>query len=137
MLQTKLDYLVLLPNFLAYFGTAVVLTAAFLVLYTAMTPVKEWSEIKAGNSAAALSLSGALLGFALALGSVISNSQSLLDMAAWGLVALVVQLVVFGVVRLGNAGLVRRIGEGSLAHGILLATASVSAGILNAASMTY
>jgi putative membrane protein len=137
MLQTKLDYLVLLPNFLAYFGTAAVLTVAFLVLYTAMTPVKEWSEIKAGNSAAALSLSGALLGFALALGSVISNSQSLLDMAAWGLVALVVQLVVFGVVRLGKPDLVRRIGEGSLAHGILLATASVSAGILNAASMTY
>lgn len=137
MLQPKLDYLVLLPNFLAYFGTAAVLTAAFLVLYTAMTPVKEWSEIKAGNAAAALSLSGALLGFALALASVITHSQSLLDMTAWGLVALVVQLVVFGVVRLGKPDLVRRIGEGSLAHGILLAAASVSAGILNAASMTY
>ncbi len=137
MLQSKLDYLVLLPNFLAYFGSAAGLTALFLVLYTAITPIAEWSLIRAGNAAAAVSLSGAMLGFALALASVIKNSQSLVDMVAWGAVALVVQLLVFALVRLGKADLVRRIGDGSMAHAILLASASVTAGILNAACMTY
>jgi putative membrane protein len=137
VLAQKFDYLVLLPSFLAYFGTALALTGVFLLLYTLVTPVREFTEIRRGNTAAAVSLSGALIGFAIALGSVISHSGSLIDMAAWGLIALLAQLLTYAAVRLAKPDLVARIGDGSLSHAILLASASVAVGLLNAACMTY
>jgi putative membrane protein len=137
MLAQKFDYLVLLPSFLAYFGTALALTALFLAAYTMVTPVREFAEIRRGNAAAAVSLSGALIGFAIALGSVISHSGSLIDMAAWGLIALLAQLLTYALVRLLKADLVTRIADGSMSHAIFLAGASVAVGLLNAACMTY
>lgn len=89
-----------LPNLLAYFACAVALLAIFIVAYTKVTPIDEWAEIRAGNAAAALGLSGAILGFALPLGSSIVHSASLLDMAAWALVSLLLQLGCFWVMHL-------------------------------------
>jgi uncharacterized membrane protein YjfL (UPF0719 family) len=60
-------------------------------------PYREIALIREGNAAAAASLSGAILGFVLPLASAITHSVSLLDMAVWGLIALVVQLLVYGV----------------------------------------
>ena len=37
--------------FLSYFGTAVVLFAAFLAAYTLATHIKEWELIRSGNTA--------------------------------------------------------------------------------------
>ena len=51
--------------------------------------------IKARNAAAAVSLSGAVLGFTLPLAHAIAQSVSLLDMAVWSAIALVVQLALF------------------------------------------
>ena len=56
-----------LPNFLMYFGASVVLLAAFLGAYTLILPLHEWTLIREGNTAMALSLSGATIGFALPL----------------------------------------------------------------------
>ncbi|MDQ6917351.1 MAG: glutathionylspermidine synthase family protein [Pseudomonadota bacterium] len=93
--------------------------------------------IRDGNMAAAISLSGALLGFVLPLASAISHSVSPVDMVAWGVIALIVQLVVYAV----TSRLVPRFREaieaGRTAPATLLAALSVSAGILNAASMSY
>jgi len=137
MAALKFDLMVLLPSFLAYFGTALALTALFLLLYTLVTPVAEWTEIRKGNAAAAVSLSGALLGFVLALNSVITHSGGLLDMVVWGAIALLAQLAAFLVVRLLKPDLVGRIGDGSMSHAIFLGAVSVAVGLLNAASMTY
>ena len=52
-----------LPNFVAYFGASVLLLAAFLALYTLITPIREWQLIRQGNVAAAVSLVGAMIGF--------------------------------------------------------------------------
>ena len=51
------------PAFFAYFGVAAVLIAVFLLVYVNVTPYEEFSLIRAGNAAAAVSLSGALFGF--------------------------------------------------------------------------
>ncbi|MCC7282106.1 MAG: DUF350 domain-containing protein [Acetobacteraceae bacterium] len=137
MPELRFDLMVLLPSFLAYFGTALVLTGLFLVLYTLVTPIAEWREIQNGNAAAAVSLAGALLGFVLALNSVITHSGGLADMAVWGAVALVAQLCVFFAARLLKPDLVVRIGDRSMSHAILLGAASVAVGLLNAACMSY
>ena len=56
-------------------------------------------------------------------------------MILWGIVALVVQLVAYVVVRLFMPRVSQRIESGELAAGIWLAAASLAAGVLNAASM--
>ena len=54
-----------LPAFLAYFASAIVLLAAFLAAYTLILPLDEWGLIRRGNTAVALVVSGAAIGFAL------------------------------------------------------------------------
>lgn len=126
-----------LGNFLAYFAIALVAEAVFVWLYMLVTPHHEAALIKNGNTAAAVSLGGAVIGFTLPLGSAVIGSISLLDMAIWAFIALVVQIIVFLVASRILRGLSARIESGDLAAGITLAAASIAIGILNAASMTY
>ena len=58
-----------------------------------ITPWPEFRLIRAGNSAAATALVGALFGFCLPP-ATIAHSVSLTDLVVWSLVALVVQVLV-------------------------------------------
>ncbi len=126
-----------LPLFLAYATTAIVLMGIFVLIYTFLTPHKEFTLIKQGNVAASISLSGAILGFVLALSSVVRYSISLMDMAVWGVVALLVQVVAYLCVRLLMPTLSQGIENNNISKGILLATIAVSFGLINAACMVY
>lgn len=125
------------PAFLLYFVLALILLALFVAIYVRVTPYREIALIREGNIAASISLSGALIGLVLPLASAIAHSVSPLDMVAWGVIALVVQLIVYAV----TGRLVPRFREaieaGRAAPATLLAALSVSVGILNAASMSY
>ena len=123
--------------FLVYFGVAFVFEAVFIALYMTVTPHREAALIEQGNAAAAISLGGAVLGFTLPLASVIAHSVSLLDMTLWSAVALLVQLAVYLLVNFMLRGVSRRIEEGNTAAATILAVASLSIGMINAASMTY
>ncbi len=130
-------YLITLPGFAIYFASAMILLAIFVTIYTRLTPQHEWTLIRNGNTAASLSLGGALIGFVLPLGSVIVNSLSLVDMLIWGGVALIVQLLVFSMLRLLLPQLPARITNNETAAGGISAAFAVGIGILNAACMTY
>lgn len=124
-------------SFAAYFAAAIAAEAIFVALYMVVTPHHELKLIRAGNTAAAICLSGAALGFTLPLASAIAHSVSLLDMAVWSAVAMVVQLAVFLLASVVLRDLSRNIEEGNVGAGITLATASIIIGLLNAACMTY
>ena len=124
-------------EFLIYAGLAVVFIYAFMILYLWITPYNELKLIKDGNVAAALSLSGSVLGFTFPLAAAIKNSVHPWDMMLWGVIAAAVQLFVYLAIRYTLLNVVRRIPDGQVATGIVLATISASAGILNAACMTY
>lgn len=126
-----------IPAFLMYFVTSLVLLAAFVAIYVAITPYKEFALIRSGNVAAAASLSGSTLGFAIPLAKAVAQSANLADMAIWAGVALVVQLLVFFAVTRIIPHIGRDIPEGHLAQGIFLGALSLATGILNAACMTY
>ena len=51
------------------------LTALFLAIYVRITPYREFALIRAGNVAAAASLSGALLGFVIPLASAMRGVE--------------------------------------------------------------
>lgn len=124
-----------LPNFLAYFVTGAALTALFVVLYAQLTPQRDIALIRAGNSAAAITLIGALIGFELPLASVIAHSAALVDVVVWGVVALIVQLGGFVVARLVLPHLPQAIAEGNIADAVFLAGLSLALGILVAACL--
>ena len=124
-------------EFLVYAGLAVAFVYGYMIVYLWLTPYNELKLIKEGNAAAALSLSGSVLGFTFPLAAAILNSVHPWDMMLWSFIAAVVQLFVYVAVRYTLLNVVRRIPDGQIATGIVLATISVSAGILNAACMTY
>ncbi len=125
-----------LPWFLAYMATAVVLTLIYLVIYMWVTPHQEIKLIRDNNMAAALAFAGSLIGFCLPLASAIAQSVALVDCVVWGVVALVVQIAIFFLVRLPIPKISERIEKGETASGLWLGAASLAGGILNAASMT-
>jgi len=71
------------------------------------------------------------------LGSVIANSLNVIDTLIWGLIALVVQVLVFIVARLIVPRLPKAIEAGEIASAWTLAAFAIAVGILNAACMTY
>ncbi len=125
-----------LPNFLVYFGASVVLLAAFLAAYTLIIPIHEWKQVREGNTAVALSLAGATLGFALPLASAIAHSANLADMVVWAAVALILQLLCFGAMRLLRRNVSAALAQGDMAEAITLATGSLVLGLINAACLT-
>jgi len=129
-------FLANLTEFLAFFVAAALLVLIFVVVYTRVTRHDELALIKTNSTAAALAFSGSLIGFALPLASTMINSVTVLEMVLWGVIALIVQVLVYLAIRLPMPRISNRIEAGELAAGIWLATCSIVAGILNAAAMT-
>lgn len=130
-------FLATLPNFLAYLGTAIVLLVAFVTIYLYVTPYDEINLIRANNTAAAISLSGAVLGFAMPIANVIAHSDTLLDLVVWGVIAGIVQLLAWMVARVALPRLKEAVAAGQVAPAIFVATLSITVGLINAACMTY
>lgn len=130
-------FLATLPNFLAYLGTAIALLAVFVTIYLYVTPYDEIALIRSNNTAAAISLSGALLGFALPIANVIAHSDTLIDLAVWGVIAGIVQLLAWGAARLALPHLEEDIAGARVAPATFVAALSITVGLLNAACMTY
>ena len=130
-------FLATLPNFLSYFGAATVLLTAFITIYLFITPYDEIKLIRENNVAAAISLSGAVLGFAMPIANVIAHSDTLLDLAVWSLIAGLVQLAAWGVARVALPTLKEDITANRIAPALFVAALSLTIGLINAACMTY
>lgn len=123
------------PPFIFTLAAAFGLLALFLFIYVRITPYPEIQLIREGNSAAAISLSGATLGFAIPLAQSAAQSGNIYDMLLWAAIAMVVQLLVYVTVRLIIPGISRDIPAGKVAQGMFLGVLSLATGILNAACM--
>ncbi len=121
---------------LVYFGIAIVAVVVFVAVYVTVTSHHEFRLIRLGNTAAAISLGGAILGYTIPLAKAISQSQSISDMLLWSGVAMVAQLGAYGITRLILPQLSSHVDEGKTASGIFLAAIAIATGMLNAAAMT-
>ena len=126
-----------LVNVVTYFGTALLLVALYLVGYTVATAHNELALIRQNVVAASVALGLSLIGFALPLSSAIVYTQSVLDCLVWGAVAIAVQILVYFLARLVVPRLSERIAADEMSAALFLGAASLAAGIINAASMTY
>ena len=124
-------------EFLIYAGLSVVFIYGYMIAYLFITPYNELKLIKEGNVAAALGLSGSVLGFTFPHAAAIRHSVHPWDMMLWAFIAALVQLLVYIAIRYTLLNVVRRIPDGQVATGVVLASLSISAGMLNAACMHY
>lgn len=124
------------PNFVRYVVVGFGLTGLFLAVYAQITPWHEFRLIRSGNSAAAIALVGALLGFCLPLANTIAHSISLTDVVLWALVALVVQVIVHIAMRLMLPQLRVAIEADQAAAGITAGGFALCFGLINAACLT-
>lgn len=126
-----------LPAFVAYLALGILYFFAFVVTYIWITPQREMALIRDGNLAAAISLGGAAIGFVQPLASAIAHSVNLVDLAVWGLVAWVVQLLTHFALRLVVRDLRGQIENDVRSVALFVAVVAVCVGAINAAAMTY
>ncbi|HGF7475954.1 TPA: DUF350 domain-containing protein [Vibrio mimicus] len=126
-------------NFLLYFSLSIGFLLAFKFIYIRLTPYDEWNLItEHKNTAAAIALSGAFLGYCIAISGAAKNAISFADFAVWGVIAMLAQVIAFGIVRFVLVPHIKeRIEKNEIPSGIILAAVSIAVGILNSACMTY
>ena len=122
------------PVFLAHAGVTVIILFAAAALYVLLTPHKEITLIREGNTAAAVSLGGVLLGLAIPLSASLRASTNLIEIGLWGAVTVVVQLLVFRLVDMLLRGLPKRIQEGEISAAALLVGAKIATALIIAAA---
>lgn len=124
-------------RFLMAFGMAGIVLILFKYLYQLATPYNEGKLIREGSLCAAITLGGATIGFALPVAMALSQAVSPLEFIAWAVLAGIIQIVTFLIVRtLVVKDLAARIERGETSVAIYLAAISIAVGLLNAASMT-
>ncbi|PCH63527.1 MAG: hypothetical protein COC09_05680 [Gammaproteobacteria bacterium] len=126
-----------LAGFALYFVLSLLALIIFKTIYSKITPHKEWQLVKENNVAAACGFAGSILGYSIAIAGAASNSVSPLDFILWAVVALVAQLVAFGLLRLFMPKISQRIQDNEIAAGIMLGGYSIAIGVINAACMSY
>jgi putative membrane protein len=124
-----------LGAFAMYFGMAIGFVVVFLLIFLRMTAHAEIALVRAGNTAAAISTAGALLGFCLPLAMALKQAVSPADLAIWATVALLSQLTAYAFVRLLLPGYSKRIEAGEIAASVLAMALHLGVGLLNSAAM--
>ncbi|MET0605481.1 MAG: DUF350 domain-containing protein [Beijerinckiaceae bacterium] len=126
-----------LPAFLGYLIGALFLVGVYCYAYQQVTTHSELDLIRANVPAAGVSFGLALIGFAVPLSSAMRYSSNIWDMMIWGVIAMIVQIMVYYLVRLIMPDLSARIERNEFGAALYVGAASIAAGILNATAMSY
>ncbi len=124
-----------LPVLMLHLATATAIWLVALGLYLWITPHRELALIRAGNSAAALSMGGAAVGLALPMAFTLAGSVGVWDILLWGSVTLILQLIAFRAVDFVLKDLPRRIEADEISAAIFLAMMKLALATLNAAAI--
>ncbi len=124
-----------LPIFMLHGGTAILMLIAGAFIYSKITPWNELDLIMEGNTAAAVSFSGAILGIAIPLAAALSSSISIWEIVVWGSVAIILQITVFLILDLVLPNLSEQIKANKIAAGIFIASNKIALALMNAAAV--
>jgi putative membrane protein len=122
---------VLVPQF----AVTLVLLALGVALYLWITPFDERGMVERGNLAGGVTLGGTVLALSIPLAATLATSHSIIDIAVWGVVALILQLVAFAVATLLLHGLRRNIEAGNVAAAVALIGIQIAVALVNAAAV--
>ena len=124
------------PVTLLHVGVTLAILAAGAALYALLTPHREIQLIREGNTAAAVSFGGVLVGLALPLAFAMAASTSLVEIGLWGATTTAVMMALFWLTDLMLHGLPQRIREGEVAAAVLLVSAKLAVAAVLAAAVT-
>ena len=122
-----------LPIFMLHGGTAILMLIVGAFIYSKITPWNELDLIMEGNTAAAVSFSGAILGIATPLAA--ASSISIWEIVVWGSVAIILQITVFLILDLVLPNLSEQIKANKIAAGIFIASNKIALALMNAAAV--
>lgn len=123
------------PITLFHAGVTLVMLALGATLYAFLTPHREIALIREGNTAAAISFGGVLVGLALPLADSLRASGSPLEIGIWGVATIGVQLLVFKFIDWILHGLPQRIQDGEVSAAVLLVGAKLASALILAAAL--
>jgi putative membrane protein len=124
------------PVTLLHGGVTVLILIAAAAIYILLTPHKEIALIRDGNTAAAVSLGGVLVGLAIPLSVSLKASTNLIEIGLWGAATVVVQLLIFRLVDLVLRGLPQRIQDGEMSAAAILVGAKLATAIILGAAVS-
>jgi putative membrane protein len=124
-----------LPVLLLAFVITIILLAVGVACYMSITPFQERRLVAEGNVAAGIILGGMIVALAIPLAATLATSSAALDVLLWGIVAVLLQLVVFGLVAAFVRGLRPMIEEGNVAVALTLVGVQLAVALLNAGVM--
>ena len=125
-----------LPILLLHFSLTILMLGLGATIYVLVTPYHEIKLIKQGNSAAALSLSGALIGMGIPLSVAMAGSVNAFDILVYGTVSLVLQLAAYRFTDFVLKGIPERIENGEISAAITMVGIKISISLINAAAVS-
>jgi len=136
-MQAVLDSFVAgFPILMMHSSVTIAMLVAGVLLYIWITPWDEMALIRAGNTAAAISLGGAIIGLAIPLAFAMAASVSVYEILIWGLVTLLLQIIAFRVADLLLRDLPTRIEAGEIGAATLLVSIKLAVATVNAAAVS-
>ena len=130
------SFLAGIPFLLSHFSVTVLMLVIGVFIYMWITSHDERALIREGNTAAAISLAGAILGLAIPLAFCMASSVNVYDIVIWGIVTLVIQLATFWIIDIWLRDLSKRIEEGQVGTSILLVSVKLAVASINAAAVS-
>jgi len=136
-MQAVLDSFVAgFPILLLHSSVTMAILVAGVLLYIWITPWDEMALIRTGNTAAAISLGGAIIGLAIPLAFAMSASVSVYEILIWGPVTLLLQIIAFRIADLVLRDLPSRIESGEVGAATLLVSIKLAVAAVNAAAVS-
>jgi putative membrane protein len=123
------------PYLMLHSSVTFALLVAAVAIYTWITPHREFALIREGNVAAAITLSGAILGLAIPLAFCLAASISAYEILIWGAVTLVLQIIAFRIVHVFIKDLPQRIERGEISTAIFLSACKLAVAAITAAAV--
>ncbi len=124
------------PVLLLHLAVTLGMLGLGVTIYHLVTPYHELRLIRNGNTAAALSISGAIVGLAIPLAICMATSVNVWDIVIWGIVTLLIQILAY---RIGDALLMdlpTRIENGEMGAAILVVGIKIAIALINAAAVS-
>lgn len=123
------------PVLMLHSAVTIGMLAVAVFAYVWITPWREMELIRGGNVAAAVSLSGAIVGLALPLAVAMATSVSVFDILVWGVVTLVLQVIAFRLADVILKDLPKRIEAGEVGPALVLVSVKLATAFVNAAAV--
>ena len=130
------SFLVGFPVLILHSSVTLAMLAMGVFFYIKITPYDEINLVRAGNSAAAASLAGAIIGLAVPLAFSMASSVTIWEILIWGPVTLFLQLIAFRLTDLMLRDLPKRISDGEMGAALLLISIKLAVAAINAAAVT-